>query len=287
VERVRFGLFDFDPATGDLRREGITVSLQPQPAQVLALLVERAGEVVTRETLQRALWGAETFVDFERGLNFCIGQVRAALDDSAESPRFIRTIPKRGYQFIAPVSPAVIRPVSPRFAPRGAVLAGIVGVIGLLVVVIALRGRIFGTANPAEPVSIAIVRFDNETGSPELDRFAGDLTDAVVAEMTGALAGRFGVIGNAAILRRPRQERDLVDIASSLNAGYVVLGQVQRNGSGVRVLTHLIRMPGQTHVWVARTDSDAGKLIGAQSDVAHHIVTEFAPRLIATQGAPR
>src|SRR2546430_2687231 len=97
--RVRFGIFDFDPETRELRREGQTVRLQAQPAQVLEVLLQHAGEVVSRDTLRLAIWGTETFVDFDRGLNFCIAQIRAALGDSADSPRFIRTVPKKGYQF--------------------------------------------------------------------------------------------------------------------------------------------------------------------------------------------
>src|SRR5262245_56679493 len=100
--RVRFGLFDFDPATGALAREGTPVKLQPQPARVLAVLTERAGEVVSRDELRQLIWPEGTFVDFERGLNFCIAQIRSALDDAAESPRFIETLPRRGYRFIAP-----------------------------------------------------------------------------------------------------------------------------------------------------------------------------------------
>src|SRR5258708_39501320 len=117
--RVRFGMFDFDPENGDLRREGVALRLQAQPAQVLAVLVQHAGEVVTREQLRQAVWGTATFVDFDQGLNYCIAQIRSTLGDSAESPRFVRTIPKRGYQFVAPVAaPAVPeQPASP--VPEG------------------------------------------------------------------------------------------------------------------------------------------------------------------------
>src|SRR6059058_405947 len=111
--RVRFGLFELDPATGELRREGALLRLQPQPAAVLAFLVEHAGEVVTREALREAVWGGDTFVDFDRGLNFCIAQIRAALGDIADSPRFIRTLTKRGYQFIAPVDGGEARGTAP------------------------------------------------------------------------------------------------------------------------------------------------------------------------------
>ena len=107
--RARFGLFDFDPDTGVLNREGVPVRLQPQPGRVLAILVTHAGEVVTRDALRQEIWNDGTFVDFERGLNFCIAQIRSALGDLAESPRFIETLPRRGYRFIAPVLD--IRPV--------------------------------------------------------------------------------------------------------------------------------------------------------------------------------
>jgi DNA-binding winged helix-turn-helix (wHTH) protein len=100
--RFRFGLFEFDSATRELHREGLLIRLQFQPALVLATLIERHGQVVSREDLHQTLWGGETFVDFERGLNFCISQIRAALNDDSTEPTFIRTIPKHGYQFIAP-----------------------------------------------------------------------------------------------------------------------------------------------------------------------------------------
>ena len=108
--RLHFGIFELAPDTGKLAREGVPVRLQPQPAKVLALLVRRAGEVITREDLRREVWGDGTHVDFDRGLNFCIAQIRTALGDSAESPRYLQTIPKQGYRFIAPVRPAASRP---------------------------------------------------------------------------------------------------------------------------------------------------------------------------------
>lgn len=100
---IRFGEFELATRSGELRKDGETIRLQPQPVKVLALLIANAGQLVTREEIQRAVWESETFVDFEHGLNFCIKQIRAALGDSAQSPRFIETLPRRGYRFIAPV----------------------------------------------------------------------------------------------------------------------------------------------------------------------------------------
>ena len=103
MARVRFGLFEFDLSTRELRRAGVPVHLQSQPAQVLACLIQNAGRIVSRDELRQAIWGSATFVDFDRGLNFCVAQIRSALADDANSPTYIRTIPKSGYQLIAPL----------------------------------------------------------------------------------------------------------------------------------------------------------------------------------------
>lgn len=120
MARLRFGLFDFDLHTRELQREGVPVRLQAQPAQVLAVLLEHAGGIVTREELRQAVWGDDTHVDFSQGLNYCIAQIRTALGDSADSPRFVRTIPKQGYRFIAPIlaTPEPAPPQGPATAPR-------------------------------------------------------------------------------------------------------------------------------------------------------------------------
>jgi DNA-binding winged helix-turn-helix (wHTH) protein/TolB-like protein len=273
MERVRFGLFDFDPGSGELRREGIPIRLQAQPAQVLALLLARAGEVVTREALREAVWGSGTFVDFERGLNFCIAQIRSALGDSADSPRFIRTVPKRGYQFIAPVGSTAraAAPAPRRRFSRWAIPAAAALIVCGAVLVLATR--------PAAPRTIAVCRFDNQTGDPALDRFADAIADNVVAELTSAETSRFGIIGNAAILRRPRSERDLAAIAASLHSAFVVIGQIQSDGGGVRILAHLIRLPQQTHVRVARFDGLAAASLPSAADLARRIAGDFSGRL--------
>jgi len=276
--RLRFGAFEFDSATRDLRRDGLQVRLQAQPAQVLAVLLARAGEVVTREELRQAVWGAGTFVDFERGLNFCVAQIRSALGDSADAPRFVRTLPKRGYQFIAPVA-AWNPPVPPIPSPsRPAHLWPALAALFLLIGLVWMGQRWWVSHTP---VRIAVARFDNETGNPDLDRFADGLTDSVVADLTTAHPGRLGVIGNAAILRRvPRDRRDLLAIASALNVRYVVLGQVQGDAAHPRILAHLIRLPEQTHLWVTRRDNlSLADPARAQSETAARIASEFVSHL--------
>lgn len=284
--RFRFGLFEFDTASLELRREGVPVRLQSQPAQVLALLLERADQIVSRDDLRNAVWGANTFVDFEGGLNFCVSQIRSALQDDSAQPVYIRTVPKGGYQFIAPVQcVSAQRPEQPKikdarrwtFAELKKGLA-----LALALAVLALLGYRFGAVETAGQVPIlAVVRFDNETGDPRFVRFSDALTDNVVEQLTSQSQGGYRVIGNAQILRLPREQRDLKAIASSLRAGYVVLGQVQRNDTQIRILAHLIRLPDQTHIWVVRMDRPLADPLSLESEAASKIAAEFSARMSA------
>lgn len=280
--KTRFGPFEFDAAARELRRNGDIVKLQAQPAHVLAVLVEHAGEVVTRESLRQAVWGGDTFVDFDKGLNFAIAQVRTALGDSADSPTFIRTFPKRGYQFIAPVQSEPRLQVAQGFSPseprsrlRHTRLV-MAAVVTLAVGVGAWAWSARRSSGPAH--TIAVARFDNQTGLADYDRYAQDVTDALVAELTASGLGRFSIIGNASALRAPRDRRDLVAIGDSLKAGYIVLGQVQRDGDRVRVLAHLIRLPEQTHLWVTRVEAVPSELT-PPAGLAHRISNEFLAKL--------
>jgi DNA-binding winged helix-turn-helix (wHTH) protein/TolB-like protein len=305
--RFRFGLFEFDLDTRELRREGVLLRLQSQPAQVLSYLVEHAGQTVTREELINQVWGGETHVDFDRGLNFCIGQIRSALGDDSVSPRYIRTLPKRGYQFIAPVerlgdpltggaqpfedlagkdgADAAVGKKSIGFVAAAAVCAAVA-----LMALAASAGYMLRSwqSSRRQPI-VAVLRFDNEVNDPGMAQFSDGLTDNVVERLTALSLGKYDVIGNARILSLPRGQRDLAAIASSLHASYVVLGQVQNNGAQSRILIHLIRLPDQKHLWVARfdrtiTDSDSLQL---ESEVAQRVGAEFSERIVKdSNGSP-
>ena len=315
-ERYRFGLFELDAATGELRREGAVVRLQAQPAQALVCLVRGAGQLLSREDLCLAVWGKETFVDFERGLNFCIAQIREALNDDATTPLYVRTIPKRGYQFIAPVERLGERsdkteaqgegaqqlddqqrdPEAPLDADArpwrlsGLSVTLLVGVLVLAAFAFGLGYRLLSTQRtagasvPPRQAIVAVVRFDNETGDTAMTRFADALTDTVVEQLTVMSRERYGVIGNAAILRLPRDLRDLNEIGSSLNAKYVVLGQVQASGGQTRILAHLIRMPEQTHIWVVRVDRTVAEPLAAEAELAQKIASDFSERIAKDAG---
>ena len=298
--RFRFGLFEFDVATRELRREGALLRLQSQPAQVLCCLVEHAGKVVSREELHRAVWGGETFVDFDRGLNFCIGQIRSALGDDSTTPRYVRTLPKRGYQFIAPVEPIGERidgNIGERLDRTETIstkrkftltTAALICAALVLVTFSASAGYWLRSWQASKRLPIvAVLRFDNETGDPSMTRFSDGLTDDVVEQLTSLSRGRYEIIGNARILRLPRDQRDLNAIASSLHAGYVVLGQVQSAGAQVRILAHLIRLPDQTHLWVARMDRPIADSLSVESEAAQRVGAEFSERVVKdSSGSP-
>jgi DNA-binding winged helix-turn-helix (wHTH) protein/TolB-like protein len=288
--RFRFGLFEFDTASRELRRAGVLVRLQSQPAQVLSCLITQTGQVVSREDLCEAVWGAETFVDFERGLNFCVAQIRSALGDDSTTPRYVRTIPRRGYQFIAPVDQISISPERTeaesgwrRFPAKGLALS-----CALIVLAIPFYAgyRMRSRQESKQTPIVAVVRFDNETGDASMIRFSDDLTDSLVEQLTSLSHQRYGVVGNAKILRLPRDQRDLQAISRSIGARYVVLGQVQGLGSQTRILAHLIRLPDQTHLWVARIDRSSADPLNVQSEVAQKIAADFS-RLIVKDSSGR
>jgi len=277
-----FGVFRFDGASLELTRDGRRVSLEPQPARALALLVSRAGEVVTREEMRQAIWGAETHVDYDRGLAYCIGQARSALGDSAETPRFIQTLPKRGFRFLAPVSVtpepgrAPVAEVSP--APAAGSMPGrwAGAAIALAVVALAIVGWRTVATPPRAVVAVSI--FDNETGDPAHDALVTGLSDLVVTELTNLAPGRLGVVGNAAALRQPRNIRNLKTLATAVNADYVVLGQLQRQDDRLRFIVHFIRLADGVHLSARRFIRPASEVAAFEQDVvteARRVVQEF------------
>jgi DNA-binding winged helix-turn-helix (wHTH) protein/TolB-like protein len=289
MDRVhRFGVFSFDSEQLELRRDGRSVRLQRQPAQLLAMLIDRAGHVVTRDELRDAIWGTDTFVDFDRGLNFCIAQIRAALSDDASTPRYVRTIPKKGYEFICPIEAVASAddarqrtlsgPSTKASGRRAAIVAGF-ALAGFAILTAAAWLVYSRGASQGHKLIVAVVRFDNETGDPSLTRFSDYLTDNLVEQLTVSGMGVYEVVGNAAILRGPRQGRDLRAIAESLGAAYVVIGQVQGDSTGVRVLGHLIHLPEQTHVTVSRFDNVSEQSLAKTGEIASQMSEKFSRQL--------
>jgi len=267
---ARFGTFEFDLDSLELRRQGIRVPIEPQPARALALLLQSAGEIVSRETLKQTLWKDDVHVDFDRGLAYVLSQVRNALGDSAENPRFVETLPRRGFRFIAPLS----TPSSSAFATAGTsadkplsrLARGVLfwgAMVGTAAAVIAAIA--FALSGEREVLAVAI--FDNETGQSQYDRFTAGMADAVIGRLATLDVNRMGVIGNARSLRMPRSERDLTQIKTETGASFILISVLQRRDSGVSLLTQLIRLDDGTHVWVKRFDRAGGNLDGLEAEV--------------------
>ncbi len=276
----RFGTFEFDADDGELRKNGRAVALEPQPAKALALLLSKGGEIVSREQLRDAVWGNDTHVDFDRGLAYCISQIRAALGDSGDNPRFVQTIPKRGFKFIAPLSTGVIAPLSP-VAPilpmppiqphRGPWWMPLLALLALAIPI--GLGFYFAAAQLAitplvQPAFIGVSIFDNETGLPEHDRLVAGLSDLVVERLSKLDPERIAVIGNAHVLRQPRNIRNLKLLQDrSLRLDYVLLGQLQKGETGLRFITHFIRLSDEAHLKANRLTMPGGGVDGLEQAV--------------------
>jgi DNA-binding winged helix-turn-helix (wHTH) protein/TolB-like protein len=257
-----FGEFDANASSGELRKNGARVKLQDLPFRVLVLLLAHAGEVVTRDQLRATLWGAETFVDAEAGLNTAINKLRDALGDSADTPRFIETLPKRGYRFIGPIecdpeaSPG--RGSGPPDGKQGQTPSTRVIAALLVVAVLVAAFGAWRWKAASQRTVIAVVLFRNETGDANLDRLAQSLTDATVVAL--AANPRYAIIGNAAILRTPRIFQDIQTVGVTLHAEYLVLGQLQNTGGPLTVRAHFIRTRDQTHLWAKGIQGEASVL---------------------------
>jgi DNA-binding winged helix-turn-helix (wHTH) protein/TolB-like protein len=272
----RFGVFEFDPDSGELRKNGRAAPLEPQPARALALLLSRSGDVVGREEIRDAVWGSDTHVDFDRGLAYCLSQVRSALGDSADNPRFIQTVPRRGFKFIAPVSrdlPGASHAREVRVAAPAAGGGPPLWAVGLALAVFgALATLLFwflvrDSAPSNDRVVIAVSVFDNETGNPDYDRPVAGLSDLVVAHLTTIDPARVAVVGNAAILRQPRNIRNLKAVGESVRADYVLLGQLQSGETGLRFITHFIRLQDEAHLKANRLTVEDATLAGLEAAV--------------------
>jgi DNA-binding winged helix-turn-helix (wHTH) protein/TolB-like protein len=274
--RIAFGDFTFDPSSGALSRGGPHVPLQPQPGRLLELLLARPGEVVTREEIRAALWGDGTHVDFERSLNFCVARLRAALGDEASAPRFVETVPTRGYRFIAATeSSATDYTESTEYKRR----RGLVVALAAAAVVVATLGVYAYYQATAAPPKIVVVPFRNETGSPELDRVAKGVSDAAVAQLAmPERLPRLLVIGNASNLRFSFRPPDMKAIGDSLGAQYLLLGQLKKDDRQMRVVAHLIRVSDQTHLWARTYDSETLDL-PRQSAIAEQIAASIVQTL--------
>jgi len=263
----RFGNFDLDTKNGELRKGGILVKLPPQPLGVLALLVENAGELVTREQIQKQAWGEQTFVDIDRNLNVCMTQIRSALNDDAETPRFIKTVPKRGYMFLAPVE-RVGLPLAP-VAPPAARRSRWPWVVGLVVVACAIASYFVLTRS--DRVMIAVLPFEGDAGD--------GLTEELIGNLGTVHAARLGVIARSSVMRFKGSTRPVNEVARDLRVEYVVEGTVRESGGRVRVTARLVKAADQALVWTETYEEDAADAFRMEQEAAARITAGVTQRL--------
>jgi DNA-binding winged helix-turn-helix (wHTH) protein/TolB-like protein len=271
----RFGVYEFDDRAAVLTRADRPVALEPQPARALALLLSRAGDVVTREELRAHVWGGDTHVDFDRGLADCVGQLRAALGDAADNPRFVQTLPRRGCCFIAPVeSRAALSSGSrPDDQPPRSGLGALAMATAVVLLIVAGAGwwTVARSRAPERPI-VAVAVFDNETGDASRERAVSTIADAVVERLAALGPSRIGVNGNSKVLRNPRADRDPRTVARETHASFLVAGHLQTKDGRLSLLMHIIRLDDGTHVWVQRISrSPDDALQSLDEDVAAQI----------------
>ncbi len=228
---IRFAAFAVDLQAGELRKHGVKIRLQKQPFQMLSELLERPGEVVTREELQKKLWSGGTFVDFEHSLATALKKLRRALGDSAVHPQFIETLARRGYRFIATLQekPQAGKPI------------------------------------------LAVLPFENLTGNAREEYLSDGMTEEMIARLGRLYPQRLGVIAMASAIRYKNTNQDIDQIGRELGADYVLKGSLRRAGDRVRVSVELIRVKDRTHLWADRFEGARANVLAIHGEVARRI----------------
>ena len=279
---VRFGPFEADLRSGELRKAGLRVPLQEQPFRLLALLVARAGEVVTREELRHELWPADTFVDFDHSLTAAVKRVRDALGDSAETPRFIETLPRRGYRFVAPVHIPTVAP--PRPARRGRLWWFFVPTGALLVAALVTTGiRRYETRRPSIS-SIAVLPLSNLSGDSSQEWLADGMTEALSSTLSQI--GALTVVSSTSTRRYKNTTKSAAEIARELGGVDALLeGALVRSDYRVRVTVALVHVPSDRRLWTATYEREAVDTLTLYSDVALAAVREMSVALTPDEKA--
>jgi TolB-like protein/DNA-binding winged helix-turn-helix (wHTH) protein/Flp pilus assembly protein TadD len=310
--KYRFGPFELRCQTRELYKHGVRLKLRPQGYQVLVLLLEHAGECVTRDELQKRVWPSNTFVDFENGVNSAIKQLRASLNDSAAEPRYIETLPKLGYRMIARVeyeadSPGAqaedaeeesrgakrtAEPAVSASAPtahsrkRMWMATAAVSVLSIVCAVALLKWPRAHPAPqgaaPAARMMVAVLPFENLTGDGTQDYFSDGLTEEMIAQLGRLDPKEFGVIARTSVMHFQHTSEKVDQIGSELGVQYVLEGSVRRDSEKVRINAELIEVAGQRQLWAQQYDRELTNLLVVQAEIAR----EIADAIQLTLGNP-
>ncbi len=309
----RFGPFELDSGSGELRRKGLKIRLRGRPIDILILLIGRRGELVSRDELRTQLWRADTFVDFDHGLNSAMNKLREALGDTGGNCRYIETVPRRGYRFIAPVeavtepaAPAAARPPaaspeptvqaapvapdssSPLTEPGAQATARLSGSwrvwaaagIGVVVVVLIFASLLTWTRwqsarAEAHRVMLVVLPFDN-VGATAQDFFSDGITDEMITQLGALDPQRLGVIARTTAMQYRHSPKNVMDIGRDLGVDYLLEGSIRRDAERVRITAQLIDAHSQTQLWTEAYERDLKDVLMLQRDVAMRIAKSLA-----------
>jgi TolB-like protein/DNA-binding winged helix-turn-helix (wHTH) protein len=291
---LRFGVFQVNLAARELRKHGVRIRLPGQPFCVLSILLERSGQVVSREEMRDKLWEADTFVDYERSLNSAIRKLRAVLGDSQESPRYIETVPRLGYRFIAPVeeiSSSAESPLTGPFEPttsgptaklvelparRWSLILGIPAILLTMAAGYFMWSRARTRPQPSgERLMLAVLPFENLTGDPAQDYLSDGLTEEMIAQLGHLDPEHLGVIARTSVMHYKHTTEQAGQIGRELGVQYVLEGSLRRESDRVRITAQLVQMKDQTHIWSRQYDRELKSLLALQAEIAQETADEI------------
>ena len=296
-ETFRFGDYVLDRSAYELRRKGRAVRLERQPMDLLILLVERRGQLVTRAEIVEQLWGPDVFVDVETGVHTAIRKVRRALRDSSEAPTFVETVPGKGYRFVAPVgkegagtltavpAPERARPdePAPEALPSKSATANrrLLATVALVLAVLAGLSvwAWHKTGGPPSVVSLAVMPFENLSGDPEADYLARGLAEEVMVALGQIDPARLHIVGRWSIMSYRRTTKSRPEIARELSADYLVESAVRAEGGRVRITASLVRARDQLQVWSDSYHREPTSILNLQQELSAAIATQVRLRL--------
>jgi TolB-like protein/DNA-binding winged helix-turn-helix (wHTH) protein/Tfp pilus assembly protein PilF len=306
---VRFGVFEVDLSAAELRKNGLRLKLPEQPFQILTMLLERPGEIITRDDLRNRLWRTDTFVDFDHGLNNAVMRLREVLGDSSDNPRFVETIPRRGYRFLAHVDesfpataargsadagtnqivvPAAAGQPSPAVLPaanrqtvkkRRIEIAILAGLVAAALITVAVAARYFAARNTIsglgvkQSTSLVVLPLENLSGDQEQDYFADGMTDELIANLAKIRSLR--VVSRSTAMAYKHTRKPLSEIANELHVDAVVEGTVLRVDQRVRITAELVQVSTDHHLWAETYESQIGDVLALQNRVSSAIVNEI------------
>jgi len=295
--KLKFGVFEVWLEQGELRKQGMKLNLTDKPFKLLAALLKEPGSLVTREALREHLWADDTYVDFDNNLNGAVRRLRRVLGDSANSPRFIETVPRRGYRFIAPVEGLVTTepeskltvpveenpPMGSRAGSRPSLWTAFGAVVAIFLVAMLLPKR---ENLPPSKHMLAVLPFSNLSDDPNQEFFSDGLTEEMIARLGGLDSERLGVIARTSVMGYKNTTLSAAEIGAALDVAFLVEGSVRRVDQTVRVTAQLIRVSDQTHLWAETWDRPLTNLLAVQTEMGRLVATSLSLKLLEPRPLP-